>query len=1345
MATRATSKKTKVVPTPEQTGVRTPEPAAEPSLFPVVGIGASAGGLEAFTTLLKCLPADTGMAFVLIQHMDPTHESSLGKILTRSTQMPVTEVVDGVTVEPNHVYVIPPNADIAISDGCLRLSKRLLVAGRHLPFDSFLLSLAQDRNKAAIGIVLSGTASDGTQGLIAIKAEGGITFAQDEKSARHSGMPMSAVAAGCVDFVLSPEEIASELIRISSHPYIQSSHAPDSLELAVEGTGFRKICLLLRSATGVDFLQYKPATISRRLARRMAMQKVESPDVYLQFLRKNPSEVHALYQDILIHVTSFFRDPDTIQALQDTIFPSLIAGKVRGSPLRLWIPGCSTGEEAYSIAIALVETLGDAFETTKIQIFGTDISDRAIQKARAGEYPEAGLANLAQEKIRKFFVKVDGGYQIAKQIREQCVFARHDLTRDPPFSNLDFISCRNVLIYLEKALQKRTIQSFHYALRPGGFLMLGKSESPAAQASLFTLEDRKHHVYSRRQVPTPQFDVIPDRRETASQVQHEGSGTMGSAFDLRKETERILLDRFAPPAIVVDPDLNIVHFHGDTSPYLAPASGEPSFHLLRILRPDLVVAVRAAIEKVKLSGEAAAGGPIHIVRGGLATLVRVDVLPLPGRPVKGYDFMVIFHEEPEPQRPKDAADGTPADSAAKSAGRNVTSLKRELASTQEYLRTLVAEHDCASEELKAANEEVLSANEELQSANEELETAKEELQSTNEELATLNEELQNRNTELILLANDLNNVLTGVDIPIVILDRHLRIRRFTPKAEKILNLIPSDAGRPFTHIASTLSVPSWDQLLSQALDQLRSVELEVQDNQGHWYALRLRPYRTSDHKIEGVLIVLLDIDPLKRTLDKVRDSRDFAEAVVETISEPLLVLDGKLCVLNANPRFFQVFRASAPETLGRSIFDLGDGQWNIPPLRQLLLQILPRDSRIEHFEVDHDFPAIGFRHMLLNACQLHRVGQNTGMILLAINDITEQAEARMAIEKSESRYRAIVHDQTELVCRFLPDGTLTFVNAAFCAYFDRTPNSLLGRSFLDALVAEPDRRSVREFLDSITPAEPVQIFERQMADPGSPWRQWVTHAFFDEQGRVVEFQSSGHDITQQKQNEAALLLYQKQLQGLTARLLATEEENHKRLARELHDVLSQKLAVLGMEISAIQHNHPVSGEALDRQLQHIGEQIGTLARDIHQVSRQLHPAILDDLGLTAALRNECLVFSEQYGIPVQFTDLNVGDRLPEAISLCLYRVAQESLRNIGKHSAASQVRVALHGDDGEVSLEIEDVGDGFDLENVRGKRGLGLVSMDERVRLVDGTFSIQSEPKKGTIVLVTVPLGSRQQ
>ncbi len=960
--------------------------------FLIVGIGASAGGLDAFTALLEALPPNTGMAFVLVQHLAPDHESILAKLLSKTTPMPVAEVTEGTRVEPDHVYVIPPGTNMAISQGVLRLTARGVTASKHAPIDGFFRSLAEDQNRNAVGVILSGSASDGTIGLKAIKAEGGICFAQQEKTARYSSMPHSAIAAGCVDFVLPPEEIAKELSSIGRQPYVCLPPPTKVNELFfVDNPSFHKIFHLLRNATSVDFTHYKPATIKRRIERRMLLQKIDRLEEYVSVLEVKPSEVEALYNDILIHVTSFFREPSTFQALQSRVFPELIARKVPGDPIRIWVPGCSTGEEAYSIAIALLEHLGDKANSIPIQIFGTDISESALRKARAGVYTPASVHDLSPGRLQRFFVNVEGRYQIHTWVRELCIFARQDLTRDPPFSRLDLVSCRNLLIYLAPILQKRAVSVFHYALNDNSFLALGKSETLSAYTNLFELVDRKNKFYVRRPTSNrPVFDIVATdyekvtpRKATRFQV--------APPFDLEARVDRIVWSRYSHAGLVVNDDLQILHFRGNTSPYLLPVPGEASFHLLKMVRHQLAVEMGEAINQARKRKAPVRKEGIPLEQNGGVRHVNLEVLPVEGPASKGRHFLVLFDTVRSPV-------GAPEPPAAGGSGeikesRRIAKLDAELATTKDYLQAIVKEQEATNEDLRSANEEVLSTNEELESTNEELETAKEELQSVNEELTTLNEELQNRNVELVRLSDDLSNLLTGVEIPIIMLGIDRCIRRFAPMTQKALNLIPGDIGRPIHDLKLNIDLPELDQWITDVIDNMRTLEREVQNREGRWYFLRMRPYKTAENKIDGVLMSFVDIDGLKRSLDDAREARNFAEATVETVREPLIVLNPQMRVLRANSAFYRYFKTLPADTENKFVYDLGDGQWNIPRLRELLEQILPRHSVFEGFDMEHDFPEIGYRKMLLNGRQIHRDDQDVNMILLAMEDITERSSA----------------------------------------------------------------------------------------------------------------------------------------------------------------------------------------------------------------------------------------------------------------------------------------------------------------------------------------------------------------
>jgi two-component system CheB/CheR fusion protein len=962
--------------------------------FPVVAIGASAGGLAAFTALLKALPSKSGMAFVLIQHLEPTHESALTSLLSKVTAMPVVEVTNGIGLEPNHIYVIPPNRNMTIRKGTLRLAPRSAASGAQHPIDDFSVALAEEQGNAAIGVVLSGTGSDGTYGLKAIKAAGGVTFAQDPKTAQWPAMPMNAIAAGSVDFVLSPKRLAGELARIGRHPWVaEAREVPEGGELDT-------ICLLLRSVTGVDFRLYKLATLRRRIARRMALRKIASLHKYAQFLKHDADEAKALADDIFIHVTSFFRDPECFQALRKRVLAKMCLKRPADLPIRIWVPGCSTGEEVYSIAMLLIEELGERAGRTRIQIFGTDVQESAVERARSGIYTEAAVAGVSAARRKRFFVQSDHGYRIQKFIRDLCVFARHDLGGDPSFSKMDLISCRNVLIYMGPALQKRVMSNFQYALKPGGFLFLGKSESVSDYFESFTADDRKHRIFLRKPAAAP---FRPFNGTTAHFREPESVlprlPVPGSPGDLRRETEAVLLEHYAPPALIVDPDLRIVHFQGDVSPYLAPATGQPSFHLLKMVRPELVVDLRAAVYKARREGVAVHKDDVHFEYRGRPAAVRLEVRQIGKVNGKKQDLLVVF-QKIEPAAAVEEHETRGAAAGKKRAPERADRLERELTSTREHLRALIAEHEIAQEEMKAANEEILSSNEEMQSANEELETAQEELQSSNEELITLNEELQNRNTELTVLTNDLNNLLVGIDIRVLVLDAELRVRRFTPVAGTLLNLIPGDVGRPFSNIASNLDVGDWRELFSEVTGQGRFIEREVSDRNGHRYSMRVRPYKTGDNRIEGVLVVLLDTDLIYRARD---EASDYARAIVETVHEALVAVDAGFTVLTVNRSYCDMFGISPQDIERQPYFGSGPGQCSIEPLRALLRDVLSKGTRIKDLSLDQFCLENEHRSLVVNARQVDK----TPTILIAIEDVTERKRLEEAAQAHAKEVQAL--------------------------------------------------------------------------------------------------------------------------------------------------------------------------------------------------------------------------------------------------------------------------------------------------------------------------------------------------
>ncbi|WP_414581408.1 chemotaxis protein CheB [Scytonema sp. PCC 10023] len=960
-------------------------------LFPVVGIGASAGGLEAFTQLLNYLPTNTGMAFVIVQHIPANEESALSLILGRATRMPVHDVQDGMAVAPNQVYVIPPNAGMTIAQGVLKLTPRSRANGVFMSVDTFLLSLAQERGNKAIGVILSGGDSDGARGIEAIKAAGGVTFAQCDGTAQVDSMPNTAIATGQVDFILPPDKIAQKLADISSHPYIakpktESEARPTS---PASQDALAIIFDLLRKGTGVDFTYYKQTTLNRRIQRRMLLYKLEQLEDYARYVQSNPAEVMALYHDALIHVTSFFRDPESFEALKSLVFPVIFKDKSPGTPIRIWVAGCSTGEEAYSIAICLLEFLADQVARVPIQIYATDISETVIEHARNGIYTPSQVANVSPERLYRFFVQVEGGYQISKSVREVCVFARQNLIGDPPFSRLDLITCRNVLIYLGTPLQKKLLPIFHYGLKSTGFLMLGTSETVGDFSDLFTLHDKKNKIYAKKLTATR-----PNIELTASPYspiiihpQPLVSEQNPSDVELQREADRIVLNQYAPAGVVVDTNLEILQFRGQTSPYLEPAPGKASLNLLKMAKEELRRELQTAIYQAKQQKLPIKREGLQVRHGDSIRQITINVIPF--QIAAQECFLVLFEDAPLiPALPQGTNDGSSPSKRKTREATEIARLQQELATTREHLQSIIEEQQATNQDLRAANEEILSSNEELQSTNEELETAKEEIQAANEELNTVNEELRRRTLEATQVSNDLQNLLSSINIPILMLGGDLQIRQFTPSVERIFNLISSDVGRPLSDINHKLNVPNLEQQILEVIRTLNLKAQEIQDRDGHWYDMRIRPYRTIDNKIDGAVLVLVDIDNLKHSNTQLMEARDYAEAIVETVREPLLVLNLDLRVITANRSFYNTFHVRPVETEQHLIFELGNGQWNIPELRSLLEEILASNTQFQDFEVEHDFDQIGRKIMRLNARKMPMI-DNTQMILLAIEDITE--------------------------------------------------------------------------------------------------------------------------------------------------------------------------------------------------------------------------------------------------------------------------------------------------------------------------------------------------------------------
>ena len=970
---------------------RKPISPATTKRFYIVGIGASAGGLEAFEAVFRNMPENPGMAFVLVPHLDPTHTSILPQLVQKCTHMKVMQVEDGLRILPNTVYIVPPNKDLAILHGTLQLIDPTGTRAVRLPINYFFRSLAQDRGEKAICIVLSGMGTDGALGLRAIKEELGMAMVQAPETAKYDSMPRSAIETGLVDYVLPPEKMGKQLIeyekratyRLAPRDFPKDGEVPDAMQ---------KIYILLRAQTGHDFSLYKPNTVWRRIERRMDVHQLDHISKYVRYLQENPREVGILFKELLIGVTRFFRDPEAFEILKKKILPEYLKDKPNTSSLRVWVPGCSSGEEAYSVAMITSECLEALERHFNVQIFATDIDADAIALARVGIYPESIAADVDADRLKRFFSKEDGTYRVKKSVREMLVFAPHDIIKDPPFTKQDLVCCRNLLIYLDSVLQKKLLPLFHYSLKPKGILFLGSSETIGGFVDLFTSVDRKWKIFTRKESASAPYTVVEFPPIQPPEKAPGLPAWRGGEVSIRRLAEGFLVKKYAPPSVLINEQGDIQYVHGRTGKYLEPAPGEARFNILDMAREGLRGDLSRAIRKANAEKQDVTCKGLRVKSNGDIQSVNLSVKPVTERGTPSGLLMVLFEDAGSAGKSLQAETKS---QSKKKPQKQLEVVERELQYTKESLQSTIEELETINEALNATNEEVQSTNEELQSANEELQTSKEEQQSLNEEVVTVNTELQSKVDELSRVNDDMRNLLDSIEMPTIFLDSELKIKRFTSHAVKLIHLIQSDIGRPINHVVSNLKYGKLAEDAGEVLRKPGLKEMEVEGKDGRWYLMRMLPYRTTDNVLDGVVISFLDVHERKTAADKIeslnqslQEARDFADATIATLREPLVVLNQDLRVVSANPSFYRTFQVSPGSTEGRLIYELGNRQWDIPGLRELLEKIIPENNFFEDYEVEHRFPDIGFRKMLLNARKIAPDKTGRALILLAIEEVT---------------------------------------------------------------------------------------------------------------------------------------------------------------------------------------------------------------------------------------------------------------------------------------------------------------------------------------------------------------------
>jgi two-component system CheB/CheR fusion protein len=1444
----------------------TPKPAAaEPTTeksFLVVGLGASAGGVRALQEFFATMPPNSGMAFVVILHLSPEHESSLAEIIQSRTAMPVTQVNETHKVEPNHVYVIPPNRQLEMVDGVVRCVESIEHQGERVAIDVFFRTLAEAYERNAVCIVLSGTGTDGTLGLKRVKESNGFAIVQDPDDAEHASMPLSAIRTNLVDWVLPVRRMPESLLNYRDSSERLHLTGDDAARIAREinaDEALREIITLLRVRTGHDFSHYKMPTLIRRIARHLQIHNLPDLPSYLDYLRENPDEIQSLLKNLLINVTNFFRDRNAFGALEHEIVPLLFEGKKGNDTIRVWSAGCASGEEAFSIAMLLVEYADRLDDPPKIQIFGTDVDEEAIVEARDHRYPESIEADVAPDRLKRFFNKEGIHYRIKKELREMILFAPHNVLRDPPFSRLDMIACRNLLIYLNRETQARVMEIFHFALVTNGILFLGVSETADHAPNLFAPVDKKQRIYSKRhsilgQLP-PQMPLVGNWQMSSARAGKKSRPGAG-LFSLA-EVHYKLLESLAPAAIMLNRNFEVQYMSESAGRYLQFKGGEPSNNLLKLVNPDLLPDLRAALFSAQRDGKVSRFDNVRAKIEGGEIFVNLTVRPAD---IDGEtsDFLLVTFEEIK-LSPEEATGEAKHGRVLENDERLETFVRRleeDLRRTKAQLRATIEQHEVSIEELKASNEELQAINEELRSATEELETSKEELQSVNEELTTVNAEQREKNEETVRIYSDLQNLMGSTEIATMFLDRRLRIKRFTPAIADIFNVSPIDVGRPLEHFTNNLEYSNLIADAEEVLDTLQAVEREIRDKRNRAYLARLLPYRTTDDRIEGVILNFLDITKRKNFELALNESEGRLRGILESATEyAILTLDLERRVTVWNAGAEAIFGYTEKEMLGKSgdlLFTPEDRKKGVPE-REAETALARGRAVNERFHMRRDksrFWGSGLTTTLRDA-----EGRATGFVMI-MRDLTEQKK----LEDAKFFLASIVESSEDSVVTVNFDGNITSWNKAAENLYGYTAKEAVGKP-LTMLTLPKDLKEVLKNIDTIKHSRKVEIFDTVRVHKGGRelMLEIVLSPVKNDRGDVIGVSTVARDITVRKASFDALRASEDRYRvvvesatdyaiftldenykvnswskgaefifgwkeeeiigsdgsilftpedrkkgehlkeiktarregraederwhirkdntlffasGLLMRLddgvkgfvkicrdqtekvkansilrekdmlaqfVTTQEDERRRIARDIHDHLGQQLTVLRLKLEEVKRL--CDEQAICDELDKVAEITERLDKEVDFLAWELRPASLDDLGLSVSLENFVREWAQHTGINAGFHAAGVKRaRFAFEIETNLYRIAQEALNNVQKHARAKTVSVVLekHGDD--VLLIIEDDGVGFNPKDKRNRtKGVGLLGMSERAKICGGSLEIESKRNKGTTIFARVP------